>query len=91
MKLLILSSSAVVMEEKSYTSTHPLGHNRTSNGITLPLPLLIVYFSPVPCYFLLDPNVFLSTLFSNTLSLHSYRNMRDQVSLTYRSGGKINK
>jgi hypothetical protein len=31
-------SSAVVMEEQSYTSTHPLGHNRACNGNTLPLP-----------------------------------------------------
>ena len=30
-------SSAAVMEEQSYTSTHPLGHNRACNGITLPL------------------------------------------------------
>ena len=29
-------SSAVVMEEKSYTSTHPLGHNWACNGNTLP-------------------------------------------------------
>ena len=25
------------MEEQSYTSTHPLGHNRACNGNTLPL------------------------------------------------------
>ena len=30
------AASAVVMKEKSYTSTHPLGHNRASNGNTLP-------------------------------------------------------
>ena len=30
-------SSAAVMEEYSYTSTHPLGHNRACNGNTLPL------------------------------------------------------
>jgi len=41
------------------------------------MKLLIVYFPPVLCYFLLGPNVFLSTLFSNTLSLHSYLNMGD--------------
>ena len=29
-------SSAAVMKEYSYTSTHPLGHNRAGNGITLP-------------------------------------------------------
>ena len=33
-------SSAVVMEEQSYTSTHPVGHNRASNGNTIPLPYL---------------------------------------------------
>ena len=34
------SSSAAVLEELSYTSTHPLGHRRACNGNTLPLPLL---------------------------------------------------
>ena len=29
-------SSAAVMEEYSYTCTHPLGHNRACNGNTLP-------------------------------------------------------
>ena len=32
-----LPSSAVVIEEYSYNSTHPLGHNRACNGDTLPL------------------------------------------------------
>ena len=31
-------SSAAVMEELSYTSTHPLGPHWACNGITLPLP-----------------------------------------------------
>ena len=35
-------SSAVVMAEYIYTSTHPLGHNRACNGNTLPLPFLCV-------------------------------------------------
>jgi hypothetical protein len=35
-------SSAAVMEEYSYTSTHPLGHNPAGNGNTLPLPLLFI-------------------------------------------------
>jgi len=30
--------------------------------------LLIMQFSPVVCYFLLSPDNFLSTLFSNTIS-----------------------
>ena len=32
-------SSDVVLEDKSYTSTHPLGHNRACNGGSLPLTL----------------------------------------------------
>ena len=35
-------SSATVMEEYSYTSTHPLGHTKACNGDTLLLPLLYV-------------------------------------------------
>ena len=34
--------------------------------------LLILHFSQPPCYFLLDLNVFLITLFSDTLSLWSF-------------------
>ena len=34
-------SSAMVMEEYSYTSTHPLGHNRAGNGNTLPFYLIL--------------------------------------------------
>ena len=38
---------------------------------------------------LLGSNILLSTLFSNTLSLHSPLNVRDQVSLSYKTTGKI--
>ena len=38
---------------------------------------------------LLDPNIFLSTLFSNTLSLHSSLSVRDQVLHPYKTKGKI--
>jgi hypothetical protein len=38
---------------------------------------------------LFGPNILLSTLFSNTLSLCSSRNVRDQVSHPYRTTGKI--
>jgi len=41
--------------------------------------LCIFLHSPVTS-FLLDPNIFLSTIFSNTLSLYFSLNMRDQVS-----------
>jgi len=35
---------------------------------------------------LLGPNILLNTLFSNNLSLHSYLNVRDQVSHPYETG-----
>jgi len=38
---------------------------------------------------LLDPNILLSTLFSNTLSLISYLNVSDQVSHACKTTGKI--
>jgi hypothetical protein len=37
----------------------------------------------------LGPNIFLSTLFSNTLKLCSFLNVRDQVSEPYKTTGKI--
>jgi hypothetical protein len=33
--VLLTTSSAAVMEEYSYTSTHPMGHNKACNGDTL--------------------------------------------------------
>jgi hypothetical protein len=38
---------------------------------------------------LLGPNILLSTLFSNTLSLRSYLNVSDQVSHPQKTTGKI--
>ena len=38
---------------------------------------------------LLGPNILLSTLLSNTLSLRSFLNVRDQVSHPYKTTGKI--
>jgi len=38
---------------------------------------------------LLGPNILLSTLFSDTLSLHSSINVSDQVSHSYKTTGKI--
>jgi hypothetical protein len=46
------------------------------------MKLLIMQFSPV---FLLGPNIFLSILFSNTLSLCSSLYVRDQVSHPYKT------
>jgi hypothetical protein len=45
-------------------------------------------YSPVTSY-LFGPNIFLSTLFSNTLSLCFSLNVRDQVSHPYRTTDKI--
>jgi prepilin signal peptidase PulO-like enzyme (type II secretory pathway) len=41
----LLNTHPAVMEEYSYTSTHPLGHNKACNGNTLPLLLPILYRS----------------------------------------------
>jgi len=47
-------------------------------------------FSPLSCYFVfLGPDILLSTLFFNTLSLHSSGNVSDQVSHPYKTTGKI--
>ena len=54
------------------------------------IKLLVVWFSPLTCYFvLLSPNIALNTLFSNTLSLRSSLNVSDQVSHPYKTTGKI--
>ena len=45
-------------------------------------------YSPVTPSFL-DPNILLSILFSNTLSLRSSLNVSDQVSNPYKTAGKI--
>jgi len=51
---------------------------------------LIMWFYPLPCYLsLFGPNILLSTLFSNTLSLRSSLNVSDQVSHPYKTTDKI--
>jgi hypothetical protein len=52
------------------------------------MKLFIMQFSLFPCH-LFDPNILLSTLFSNTLSLCSSLNIRDQVSHAYRTSGGL--
>jgi hypothetical protein len=54
----------------------------------LKFPLCSLLHSPVASS-LLGPNILLSTLFSNTLSLCSSLNVRDQVSHPYKTTGKI--
>jgi hypothetical protein len=55
------------------------------------MELLIMQLSPTSYHFipLFIPNIFLSTLSSNTLSLFSSLSVRDQVSHPYRTTGKI--
>ena len=55
---------------------------------TLSSSLCSVFHSPVTSS-LLGPNILLSTLFSNTLSLRSALNVSDQVSHPYKATGKI--
>jgi hypothetical protein len=54
------------------------------------MKLLIMEFPPTSCHFIsLRTKIPLSTLFSNTLSLCSSLNVRDQVSHSNRTTGKI--
>jgi hypothetical protein len=50
---------------------------------------LCSFLQPPVISSLLDPNILLSTLFSNTLNLWSSLNVRDQVSHPYKTTGKI--
>ena len=63
--------------------------NKIEWGVEI-IRLLIMYFSPLPCYFvLLSPYILLSTPFSNTLSLRPSLNVSDQVSHPYKTTSKI--
>jgi hypothetical protein len=54
------------------------------------MKLLVMQFSPPSRHLIpLGPNILLSILFSNTLSLCSSLNVRDRVSHSYRTTGKI--
>ena len=54
------------------------------------MKLLIMQFSPVfVTSTLLDPNIFLSNLFSKSLSVYSSSNARDQVSHPHHAAGSI--
>jgi hypothetical protein len=47
--------------------------------------LMNQFFQPPVTYSLLGPDIFLSTLLSNALTLYSFRNVRDHVSHPYRT------
>jgi hypothetical protein len=52
--------------------------------------LLIVQLPLFSCYFIhFCPNILLTTLFSNTLSLYTSLNVRHQVSHPYKTTGRI--
>jgi hypothetical protein len=73
-------------------SSHPpwLDHSKYTWWRVQVLKLLIIQFSPTSLtYSLFGPNILLSTLFSDTLSLCSSLNVRNQVSHPYRTTGKI--
>jgi len=53
------------------------------------IKLLVMSSFPLPWYRVPGPNIFLSTLFSNTLSLCSSLNVSDQVSHLYKTTGKV--
>jgi hypothetical protein len=53
------------------------------------MKLLIMQSSPASRHFHLGPNILLSTLFSNTLSLCPSLSVRDQVSHTYKQQVKL--
>jgi hypothetical protein len=48
-----------------------------------------MYTSPASCHFLLDPNILLSTPFSNILNLCYALSVTDQVKHPYKTRGKI--
>jgi hypothetical protein len=51
--------------------------------------LPVVRFSPASLYFLVGPNIFLSTLFSNILSLCCSLTVKGHVSRPYKTTGHI--
>jgi hypothetical protein len=53
------------------------------------MKLLIMQLLPFSCLSLFVRNILLGTLFSNTLSLWSSLNIRDQVSHPYKTTGRI--
>jgi hypothetical protein len=59
--------------------------NHTWQGVQV-MKLLIMQFSPTSLF---GPDILLSTLFSNTISVCSSLNVTDQVSNTYKTRGKL--
>jgi hypothetical protein len=77
------SSPPFVLHALPISSSLPSWSNYTWRRVQVMKLLSLVTSS------LFGPNTFLNTLFSNTLSLCSSLNVRDQVSHPYRIRGKI--
>ena len=60
-------------------------HTKNNGWAVHIIKLLIVYFSPLPCYLVPFTTNILNTLFSNNLSLRSFLNVNDQVSHSYKT------
>jgi hypothetical protein len=73
---LILSHTCHILRpSRSLWCDHP---NSVRRGVQI-MNLLITKFSPVFCYLLLDPDMFLTTQFSNTLILYPFLNVGNQA------------
>jgi hypothetical protein len=90
----------VVFLVTSFLLGFPYMQSYSSNLSTFPAHLILLDYklwSSLLCSFLHPPvtsspfaqNVLLSTLFSNTNSLYSSLNVRDQISHPYRTSGKL--
>jgi hypothetical protein len=89
-----MHSSIHILPYACYMSfpSHPpwLDHsNKFCEGHNLWSFSLCSFLQPPIISSFFGPNIFVSTLFSNTLSLHSFLNIRDQVYCSYKTTGKI--
>ena len=76
------------MPRSSHSSGFDLPNNIVWGEQIIKLLIVLFLHSPVTS-FLLAPNIILSTLFSDTLSLRSYLNVSDQVSHPHKTTGKF--
>jgi hypothetical protein len=76
------------MNRASHSSRFYNPHN-SGWGVQI-IKILFMMFSLLPCYlFLLGPNIIFNNLLSNTLSLRSSLNSRDQFSQPYKLQEKL--
>ena len=100
--ILILSSPSTPRSSKwslslSFPHQNPVCTSPVPHTCHLPLPYILLgwitriwWGVQTPCYFVpLGLGIFFSALFSNTLSLCSFLNARDEFSHPYKTTGKI--